>query len=97
MVADRSPTVLFAISTTGETRLALVNRLWALKLARRWVSLKTDPEIIRLVKRDASGLDGIGWLPDVANQSQSFLTGRSDSIHTRPFNHTCLNWCAIPN
>jgi hypothetical protein len=39
----------------------------------------------------------IGWLPGLANQSQSFLTGRSDSIHTRPFHHTYLNWCAIPN
>jgi hypothetical protein len=33
----------------------------------------------------------------LADQSQSFLTGRSDSIHTRPFHHTYLNWCAIPN
>ena len=32
-----------------------------------------------------------------ADQSQSFLTGRSDSIHTRPFHHTYLNWCATPN
>jgi hypothetical protein len=39
----------------------------------------------------------IGRLPGLANQSQSFLTGRSDSIHTRPFHHTYLNWCAIPN